>query len=76
MKANQYLPKGHPAYQLKDFIPNSMDFLEPPQSSEEKKAALNRGLALMSGIPPEMMLSIIQAQEAKRLAKKGAQDGN
>ena len=66
MRGNEYLPSGSRPYGLKDFIPNTMDFYEPPQTPEEKKAALDRGLALVGGIPPEMMLQIIAAQEAKK----------
>ena len=66
MKANQYLPKGQKPYGLKDFIPNSMDFFEPPQTEEEKKAALDFGLAMVGQIPPGLMLDSIKAAEKKR----------
>ena len=66
MKANQYLPKGQTPYRLRDFIPNSIDFFEPPQTEEEKKSALNFGLTMLGQIPPNMMLDAIKAAEEKR----------
>ena len=41
---NMSLPKGKPAYTLKDVIRNQYDYLYPPLSDEEKKKQFSQDL--------------------------------
>ena len=66
MKANQYLPKGASPYSIRDFMPATHDFFEPPKTKEEKKKELDFGLAMLGNVPPSAMVEAIKQAEAKR----------
>ena len=66
MQANEYLPKGQTAYRIKDFMPMTNDFFEPPQSDAEKKSELDFKLSMLGGIPHGAIVEAIKQAEAKR----------
>lgn len=62
LHANYYRRDNVPAFSAKDFAPDLWNFVEPPKTKEEEKDLVNQRLALFGGIPPTMMLQIIQGK--------------